>query len=214
MPLKKDQKDEMKKCLLDFFTDKEFMSLLADKITEIVEKTLDKRLGEMDSRIEELENRTEQYQSKYCELEKKVDMLEQANKLKKLRLYGMVEEPKEKLKDKVLDIISKKMGIPEINLEDCYRIGKKNAIDKNPRPVILLFDSTKFRNKVFHTKKLLKGSGLVIVEELSRINSDIFRQAKERFGVKKVWSRDGRIFVNLNGKIHMIGSTEEIKTLK
>lgn len=213
MPLKKDQKDEMKKCLLECFTDKEFMSTLADKIKEIVETTLSKHLGKLEDRIQELENRIEEYQSKQCELEKKVDKLEQANKLKKLRLYGMVEEPKEKLKNKVLDTISEKMGLPEIQIEDCYRVGKRNPNDKKPRAVILVFDSTKFRNRVFHSKKLLKGSGLVMVEELSRINNDIFRQAKEKFGMKNVWSRDGRIFVNLNGKIHIIGSTEEMKTL-
>ena len=49
---------------------------------------------------------------------------------------------------------------------------------------------------MYRAKRKLKGSKIVITEHLTRRRYKLFKLAKEAFGVRNVWTLDGKIFTN------------------
>ncbi|KAK9891556.1 hypothetical protein WA026_015517 [Henosepilachna vigintioctopunctata] len=152
MPMTKSQRDDIKQCLLDCLSDKDFMSILADKVSELQ--------GQVAVNQKEIGN-----------LKRKLNYFEQNQKLKHLRLYGLKEEENENLIERVQDTFSK-------------------------------FISINARRELFLQKKSLKGSAVVITEELAQLNYKLLQLAKGRVGPKDAWSREGDIFVKFRGKIN------------
>ena len=50
------------------------------------------------------------------------------------------------------------------------------------------------------SKSRLKGTNIVITEDLTKSRYDLYRKAVSKFGRKHVWCRDGVIHVNADGK--------------
>lgn len=89
--------------------------------------------------------------------------LEQYIRRNNLRMFGMEEVKQENCENRVLtEIIQAKLGIrlPEYAIERAHRVGRYGS---KKRPIIIKFANYKFRDVVFKNKKLLKGSGIVIV---------------------------------------------------
>ncbi|KAK9892931.1 hypothetical protein WA026_022801 [Henosepilachna vigintioctopunctata] len=213
MPLTKGQRDEIKQCLLDCLTDKDFMLTLAEKVAEVVGTTLGDHLAKLDGQVSELQGQVASNQEEIRELKMKLNYFEQNHKLKQLRLYGLREETDENLSKRVQETLSKVMKIGEIPIENCYRMKIRSNNDQKPRPLVIQFTSIKTRNEVFYRKKLLKGSALVITEELTKSNYELLQLGKVKFGMKDAWSREGKIFVKLKGKIHNVRSREDLEKL-
>ena len=49
---------------------------------------------------------------------------------------------------------------------------------------------------MYRAKLKLKGSKIAIIEHLTRRRYKLFKLAKEGFGVRNVWTLDGKIFTN------------------
>ena len=62
-----------------------------------------------------------------------------------------------------------------------------------PRPIILKFVSYQDRSAVFARKKQLKGSKIVLTENLTRRRAELLAKARATAGVKATWTADGRI---------------------
>lgn len=71
----------------------------------------------------------------------------------------------------------------------------------------------KKRNEIYNSKKLLKGSGLVIKEDLTYERVKILEEASKRFSIANTWTKNGKVFAKVEGKIINIFSTEYLKAL-
>lgn len=60
--------------------------------------------------------------------------------------------------------------------------------NKSHRAIIIKFRSYRTRNNVFKAKKLLKGSSLVLKQDLTKL----LGRAATKWGAKNVWTRDGK----------------------
>ena len=85
------------------------------------------------------------------------------------------------------------MTLQHLNL--VHRVGerKQNAA----RPTIVRFVSRLTRLEELRKRGMLKGSNpkVVIVDDLTRSNLQLFLPASEHTGTPRAWSKDGRIFV-------------------
>ncbi|KAK9873159.1 hypothetical protein WA026_021392 [Henosepilachna vigintioctopunctata] len=154
MPMTKSQRDDIKQCLLDCLSDKDFMSILADKVAEVVGSTLgDHHLSKLEGQVSELQGQVAVNQKEIGNLKRKLNYFEQNQKLKHLRLYGLKEEENENLIERVQDTFSKVMKIEKIPIENCYRVGMKNVKDQKPKPVLMQYISINARRELFLQKK-------------------------------------------------------------
>ena len=58
------------------------------------------------------------------------------------------------------------------------------------------------RNEIFYSKKFLKdnAAGVSITEHLTRYNLQLLNAAKNHAGFKNAWSKQGMIYMHLNGR--------------
>lgn len=109
--------------IIEIFNDKKFMESIAAKVADMVAQKIDERMQIFEARISELENKLHSVQVEKDELFCKTDNMEQVLKLNQLCLHGLPEEENE-LNNCVSEIIKKRLDLPNIEVEQCYRIGK------------------------------------------------------------------------------------------
>ncbi|KAK9679636.1 hypothetical protein QE152_g39834 [Popillia japonica] len=114
-------------------------------------------------------------------LHDKVDRLEQYTRRNSVRIYGVPEEPDEDIASVVTNLLSERLNCPStVTLIDrCHRIPSKNThstANNKAKPIILKFISYRAKECVVKNRKLLKGTGITITDDLTRKRYDLYKQ--------------------------------------
>ena len=94
----------------------------------------------------------------------------------------------------VVKLFNEKLGVKveKQDIDVVHRIGRME--EGRYRTIVVRFVRRVVRAKVIEKRRQLKNSGVVIADDLSPNNAWKYRQLKETFGAKNVWSRDGKLF--------------------
>lgn len=151
-------------------------------------------------------------------LETKVNDLEQYTRRNNLRVFGVpdtgVWETAEQAEEKVLNVINKKLSMADIkgnDIEIAHRVGKFQQ-GKN-RAIIVRFLSRKIKEKVIRERRKLKGSKMLIAEDLTKENAAWFFQVKSTPGVTSTWTRNGETFISTPSGIHKVLKDTNLRNL-
>ena len=99
--------------------------------------------------------------------------------------------------------ISSKVGVKMTvkDIKRAHRYGPPRR-DGKSRPIIARFWDSSLRNNVYHKKRELKGKGIFVTENLTKVRMELYKKAIVDFGKQQVWSREGRIYAkDSNGKV-------------
>ena len=132
-----------------------------------------------------------------------------------LIISGIAELKKEDTEKIVLDIAEKWLDIQlDIGKIDRTHRLKVKGSPGMPRQIIVKFCSYHDRESMYRAKRKLKGTKITITEHLTRIRYKLFKIANEAFGVRNVWTLDGKIFTNkgvdAEGRRYLIQSESDI----
>nr|CAI5841874.1 unnamed protein product [Callosobruchus analis] len=176
-----------------------FIRQIVEKVTEAVTRTLQDTLtkletsmvsleGKFVTEIKNLEDHAKRLEHDKIALEKQVDRLDQANRTCNLRLFNLKEIPHENTREQVMQILNNKLALRLENddIQICYRVGKKE--ENKPRGIFL------------------KGSGIVVREDLTKVRLELLNYAIEKIGLKSVWTE--------NSKIYAIGGDRKIAIIR
>nr|CAH7745116.1 unnamed protein product [Callosobruchus chinensis] len=83
------------------------------------------------------------------------------------------------------------------NLEQKYGI----QAEARPRHIIVAFRDNQIKHSIYAKKKMLKGSQIVMKEDLTVERMKIVKEASEKYGFKNVWTFNGNIFVKTDNKV-------------
>jgi hypothetical protein len=180
------------------------VSGLVDEVSARVIDSLTAALDAANNKIQDLSSEVEslklQLADRNLELSGRIDDLEQHQRRNNLRFYGVPELPDEDTSAVVVDILQKKMGmvIDAELIDTSHRVGGKREAERSgaeprPRPILVRFTHHYHRRRSFSGKRQLKGTGIVIREDLTRQRMEVYLKAKERYGLNKVWTLDGVI---------------------
>ena len=133
---------------------------------------LTKRLEEIDAVLE----RQEQYYKRNSLLIHGIDQVE-GEDTDELSIKVIEEHVNQKIKPEDID----KLGNP------------KKSIKAKPRPIIVKFVKYNNRNSIYRNKKLLKGKGITVTENLTAKIFKMLEKARELHGFANVWSQDCKI---------------------
>lgn len=181
--------------------------------TESISKHLDGKFAKMDQAINMFMEKVNENCKKIDKLEVTQDENEQQARLNNLRIYGIPEpenETQEQTEHQLLKMFKNKLklDIKTSDIDRCYRIGvHKRDIT---RPIFVRFISFKNRSSVFQNKKMLKNTGFVIKEDLTRIRSSLLKKAVEKYGTKNVWTQNGKVFYSSNNRKCVINPGDEL----
>ena len=179
------------------------------KVTESLEffsnkfDELERENKKKNEKIKELEETIDILTEKNKSLTSDVDELEQYSRRNCLLLHGVQENENENTDDIVLKTMSEELDIEikENDLDRTHRIGNRNRKDGKPRAIIVKFTRYATRNKIYSNKKKLKGKNFLITESLTSRRYHLLKEAQEKYGVKNVWTSDGRISFKQNNRI-------------
>nr|CAH7768081.1 unnamed protein product [Callosobruchus chinensis] len=141
-------------------------------------------------------------------MEQKLDNVQQHIKNNNLRLMQVPEAEGENLLDKVYDVFTNKMKV-DINKSEItavYRVGRRN--DTKPRHVLVSFNDNSIKMAAYNKKKFLKGTKIVIKEDLTLHRLKAVKVASEKFGFKNVWTVNGNIFVKTEKGVEKFSVSE------
>lgn len=144
------------------------------------------------------------------ETKRSVDNSEQYSRRNNLRIFGVPEERNEDT-SKVVTILCKeklKLDISPDLMDSCHRLPGK---EPQHRPIIVKFLSHRVKKMISNNKKLLKGTKLVIREDLTQFRNSLMKAAVKKYGNKSVWSNDGKIYVKVDGKVIILKTFGDIK---
>ena len=137
--------------------------------------------------------------------ERELNDLQQYSRRWNLRVFKVPEKEKETAVDctaKVCAIFSDKVGIPitASDIEVAHRTGQRSST--RARPILVRFFDRKKRDSVITSRRNLKNKGIVIGEDLTYANYQVFRKASEHSATMSVWSSNGKILDKVkNGRI-------------
>ena len=158
-------------------------------------------------------------------LKKQNDDHEQHSRNDCLVLHGLPEtgpDERENTDAVVCDTVNKLLGVDLTpnDIKRSHRLGpvkpqkiETRATKQTTRPIIFKLQHFNKRKEIFSMKKKLKGKGIMITENLTRYRYDLYKKAVQKFGVKAVWSLEGRITVKLNGERKSFTTIEELESL-
>lgn len=192
-------KDSIKELLIE----DEFINKIAEKVSE-----------KLIQKINELETKTITLEEENCCLKRKINEIEQYTRRPNIRIFGVQEENQEKLTEKILKIFDEKLSLKNLNyrdIETCHRIGR--VINGKPRPVFIRFAQYHIKAEVMSKRKGLKGSKIVIVEDLTNEKHTLYRKAANKLGKTNVWTSNGNIMVKINNEICIVKSEDDLDKL-
>lgn len=147
---------------------------------------------------EKLEQRIEK------ETEQRVEVCndhEQYSRRKNVRVMELAEDHKHESSfetiNKVVGMINTKLKLPLIirDIDNAHRLGP--YVQGRNRQVIVKFVNRHIKNRILAARRTLKGSGIRIYEDLTRLNNEVLASARKKAPdeVSQAWSRDGKLFV-------------------
>lgn len=184
------------------------------------ELTNDDLLRKITSFQESIQSAINSIRKELEDLKVKVTSFEGNHQDRQRQLNGFVisglaedsENDTEKVRKQVVEVINKKIGfsINEDDINCCYRLGIKNGNRAKPRPTAVLFVNKWKRDIVFSKKRMLKGSGVVFTEILSREKQNLYKSACDKYGVKNCWSWKGEIYVSEGGNKKQVKNSDDV----
>ena len=159
-----------------------------------------KAFGALQERLKVAEDMNGKLRHDHSVLLRQVDSNEQHSRNECLLIHGVPEEENEGKRDHrqlFAEVVTSKVGVKveKCNLRRAHRLGPARD-DGKPRAIIARFDDMYLRNKVYHSKKSLKGTKMVLTESLTSRRLQIMKDGRAKYGNGNVWSIEGRIMAN------------------
>ena len=171
---------------------------------------------------------------KVDDLSFRLNLQEQYSRRNNIRILGVKDSPNEVTDEKVCEVASSiGIKITPLDIDRSHRIGPRkqlqepgssyaNAAQKQPKsspsPIIVKLLSYKTKHLFMINRRKLKGTGVVVVEDLTKQNSDLLFQTSRHSKVSASWTIDGRVFAAVkatNGKEtrQLITAIADLKSL-
>lgn len=182
--------------------------LVSPLFLEKLTTSLAEKLAMQDANIKVYTEKVDSLESKCHDLSNKVESLEQYSRKNNLRIFGVPKTEGEDTESTVIKLIKDKLNISILpnDIDCCHRLKEKEG--QHP-PIIVKFWRRVLRNKIFFAKSKLKGSKIVIREDLTQQRAYMVKQLLKRTGRNTVYTVNGNIFVKFSGKINKISSIDD-----
>ncbi|XP_071957269.1 uncharacterized protein [Antedon mediterranea] len=159
-------------------------------------------VSRLNTRIDNIETELKEKNKQISNLEVNIHRMERYSRGFNLRFGGINEDENENTLDKLNKLISDKLHLKDINIENAHRTGKQTRGDQKPRQIIAKFIYRPERNEVLKKVKSLKNKDFYAMEDLTA--SDAKKKREYRDIMLKAYN-EGRHPVFRNGSLYIDG---------
>lgn len=148
-------------------------------------------------------------------LSQQVDGLETRSRRKILLFHGVAEAVGEDTSVRVIDLLRTRLksDLTTDDIARSQRLGRPRA--NQTRGILVKFRDITKRDAVWFGKTALKGSGVIASEFLTKPRHDVFMAARERFGVRNCYTRDGSVYVVAkDGERRCVSTRADLERIK
>lgn len=187
---------------------------------------LDKRISVLEKRMISKDDENRILKIQMAGLRDELEELEQYGRRNCLVFHGITEKKGESTTDEILKVIYDQLLIPEgkVSPRDIgrsHRLGKplnKNerttrSMKERTRPIIVRFKGYDSRSEVFAAKRKLKGSNIMVTENLTAKRYNLLKKCLTKLGKGNVWTYDGRITTIINNSYVVIKNEFDLAKL-
>lgn len=202
----RDVKSVVDESLKTLLSDEQFLSSIAASVAKIVEENLKKTFSAINNRLLECEANMAEFEKKTTvltetnnKLTMELDKLQQYTRRNNIRIFGVPLIEGENVDEVVLRLFNftMKLNMRDINIIDrAHRLGK---IINGKQSIMVKFISYRDRSMVLKSRRLLKGTGIYITEDLTIKRLDLFKKAQVAHGKNNVWTSDGTVWTKKEG---------------
>ncbi|KAK9730990.1 hypothetical protein QE152_g14036 [Popillia japonica] len=127
----------------------------------------------------------------------KIDELEQYSRRNSIRVFGIPENNDENVRNKIIELCSHKLNvnIDNTQIDRAHRVGSTNTANSkhtsSHRGIMVKFINYEHKMLVLQNRKKLKGSKVVITEDLTSTRYKLLRNAREKFGFNNAREKFG-----------------------
>lgn len=189
------------------YLDRKITSLkkdISDENKELIDR-LEGKIIDLENENEDLKNTVEKLESRVEEIQEKADGkindLEQHGRKDSIRIIGLEDgseqETVEECVVKVVNFVTDKLEV-QLSKDDisiAHRLGRFRR--NKPRNIIVKFTRRRKKHEIIRARKVLKKSGFIIFEDLTKVNQQILKDAFQLECVKNTYSVDGKLFAVL-----------------
>ncbi len=178
-----------------------YLQQATDAQLEQVIERLDSVEDENRRLIQKLYKYQDAEQESIQKMKKKIDDLEQTNKMNHLRIAGMDEEQGEDVQSKVINIASNmRLTLKPNDISDVRRMGQLKP-DK-ARDILVKFTSSSKREEFYRNRKLLRQrtKPVYVNEDLTQSRSQLFyeaRRLRKQGQIFGAWSQQGNVLIKV-----------------
>ena len=171
-----------------------------------LEVAIDRKLQKLD----DLEKSVSTNSTEVKNLTNRLDHLEQYSRRNNIRILGVKTTPDENTDDIVREVAHRiGIAISPGDIDRSHRLHRPGnaperpqgsyanaarASNTTPPPILVKFTSYKPKFQMMKHRRKLKGSGIVVIEDLTKKNAYLLSQTSKKNNVKATWSLDGRVY--------------------
>jgi len=193
---------DLQKAIVAAFSDKGLVKKIAEGLVEVLMPKILEHLKDLNLFNGEFCEEFTDYKKKHeiinrksnMEIARKLDQIEQYERLDAVRVYGLEESEEEDAGDLVAKFFTKelKVKVSKQDINIAHRLGPVSA-DSKPRPMIVKFLRREQRLQVLRSRKSLKGrANLAISPDLTRPRAFLLKSLSAN---TTTWADfNGRIF--------------------
>ena len=157
----------------------------------------------------------------FMRVQKRCEELENYSRRNSVRIFGIPDKDTETVEDcaeKVIKLLQTNLEL-KVDIEHIDIAHRMGTYQKGrSRTIIVKFVSKRVKNMVIFNRRKLKGSQVVIIEDVSKDTQELMKEALKKDETEKSWTKDGTIYALLKNKnivkIHNYSDIEKISSLK
>lgn len=104
------------------------------------------------------------------------------------------------------------VNISDSEVDVCYRMGK--ARDGGVRTIMLRLKDNSVKQAMTRNRKKLKGTKIVLVDDLTAGRYKMLRDARASLGNKNAWSTDGKVHIRIGERLIKVPNLLEWSRIK
>ena len=120
-----------------------------------------------------------------------INELEQYSRRNSMRIFGIEKQTKEKLAETICKFSKQTLNI---DLQPHF-IDRCNPVSNylNRNAVLMKLVSHRHRQDTLKARRALKGSGIIIAEDITRTNYELLRKTQKHPKILNCWTTDGKV---------------------
>lgn len=173
---------------------RENMDMFTSQIDRLSSITLDLKqaLAEKEKDISNLRECINDLKKENTELHCKLNDNENYQRRENIRISGIPEVSSENPMKTACNFFAEKgFNMSGKELHVAHRIGKQNS--GKPRTIIIRFFNRNMRDRVIKERKMLKGSGVTISEDVSNLSMKTLMRVQRSQGILNAWIWNGQV---------------------